>query len=585
MVLFYASVFFAQVPQGINYQAVARDQAGNPLKNEALTVRISILQGGPDGTVVWEEDHQVTTNAFGMFTLVIGDPLATPGNGSLDSFDKIDWSLGDYYLQVALDDGTGFQYYDPVPFLSVPYARVAEHVEGGWQNIADTLVYTSGSIAIGTESPNGSKLAVQGDDVASGAPLFEVKRKDGQTVFAVYNDSIRMYVKATPGKNPRGGFAIGGFGMTKGEPQTLMFISPDSARIYIDQSDSKRPRGGFAIGGFGMTKGGTTQLMSLTKENYFIGHESGKNITTGIYNQFFGYQAGMNVTEGSNNVFLGYQAGLSGGNAAGSNNVFLGTRSGVSNVYGSDNIFLGDSSGASSVSGDKNVYIGTQSGKSSVGGDENIYIGWRSGYLGGGSQNICIGNYSGYSNQSGQNLFIGEYAGEKNTSGTRNSFVGFFAGQSNVTGNQNTYLGQFAGMDNLNSFNTYIGYWSGGKNVNGQKNSFLGYRSGQGTTGSYNVFMGYKAGEGNQGSGNVFIGYMAGAYSGSRSNVLYIDNSSTAAPLIYGDFSTNKVTIHDVLRLAPRDSAPDNPQEGELYVNIKNHHIYCYLQGGWRQLD
>jgi hypothetical protein len=43
--------------------------------------------------------------------------------------------------------------------------------------------------------------------------------------------------------------------------------------------------------------------------------------------------------------------------------------------------------------------------------------------------------------------------------------------------------------------------------------------------------------------------------------------------------------ISDVMRLEPRASAPDNPSEGDIYVNSTDHHMYCYLNGAWKQLD
>jgi hypothetical protein len=43
--------------------------------------------------------------------------------------------------------------------------------------------------------------------------------------------------------------------------------------------------------------------------------------------------------------------------------------------------------------------------------------------------------------------------------------------------------------------------------------------------------------------------------------------------------------IKDVLRLEPRSAAPGSPSEGDIYVNSTDHHIYCYLNGQWRQLD
>ena len=49
-VLFYAITFAQSVPQGINYQAVARDASGDVLMNQALTIQYfnDGLQDGND---------------------------------------------------------------------------------------------------------------------------------------------------------------------------------------------------------------------------------------------------------------------------------------------------------------------------------------------------------------------------------------------------------------------------------------------------------------------------------------------------------------------------------------------------------
>ncbi len=393
----------------------------------------------------------------------------------------------------------------------------------------DTLLFP-GSVAVGSGMPNGSKLAVKGDYPIDNKPLFEVKRPDGLTVFAVYNDSVRVYVNSSTSKGSRGGFAVGGFTPGKAEDISDEYfrVTPGSTRVYIDNTDDgKGSRGGFAVGGFtpGKGKGPVSNFLDLTPENYFIGHQAGALNTTGQFNSFLGYQAGSSNTTGSSNVFLGYLAGtLNGG--------------------GNSNVFIGNEVAVSSTFGEKNVYIGDEAGHSTT-GSNNIYIGYQAAYSStSGSQNICIGNYSGYYNRTGQNLFIGEYAGEKNTTGTRNSFVGFFSGQGNIEGDQNSYFGQMAGMDNNGDFNTMIGYWAGGNNTSGNSNAFLGYRSGQGNNGSNNVFLGFKAGEGTSGSDNVFIGYEAGYYQGTRSDQLYIANSNTSSPLIWGDFSSDQLKFN-----------------------------------------
>ena len=45
-----------------------------------------------------------------------------------------------------------------------------------------------------------------------------------------------------------------------------------------------------------------------------------------------------------------------------------------------------------------------------------------------------------------------------------------------------------------------------------------------------------------------------------------------------------KVNIRDVLNLTPMSDAPSSPGNGDLYVDTDNH-IYCYLNGAWKQLD
>jgi hypothetical protein len=108
--------------------------------------------------------------------------------------------------------------------------------------------------------------------------------------------------------------------------------------------------------------------------------------------------------------------------------------------------------------------------------------------------------------------------------------MGYYSGRKNTTGH----------------YNTMLGYNSGYNNTSGQRNVFLGIQSGyKNATGNYNLMLGDRAGYNNvTGARNVFIGYLAG-YNETGSDKLYIDNSTTSKPLIYGDFSTNTLTFND----------------------------------------
>ena len=237
------SALFSQAPQGFNYQAVLRDAQGQVVKDQLVSLRLSILQGSETGTTVYSETHQVTSNAFGLVTVVVGE-----GNVVTGEFDAVDWEAGPYYLKVEVDltGGSNYVTLGVSALQSVPYALQAG---------------TVGSL---------TRLEVQGDDTDSDSALFVVRRKDGQIVFAVYNEGVRIYVDtASGGKGPqRGGFAIGGFDFGKGISHEYLRVTPDSVRIYIDDSESKGPhRGGFAIGGFDFGKGSTREYLRVTDDS------------------------------------------------------------------------------------------------------------------------------------------------------------------------------------------------------------------------------------------------------------------------------------------------------------------------------
>ncbi len=108
-------------------------------------------------------------------------------------------------------------------------------------------------------------------------------------------------------------------------------------------------------------------------------------------------------------------------------------------------------------------------------------------------------------------------------------------------------------------------------NARNIQNSFFGAYSGySSSTGDNNVFLGYRAGYSNNGSSNIFLGYRAG-HNETGSNKLYIDNSDTSTPLIWGDFSTDKLRINGMLGVGRNpnyqlDVAGDTYVRGNLFV-------------------
>ena len=91
---------YAQVPQQINYQGVARNSVGNVLPNKNITVKLSIRDVNANGNVVFTETRTVKTNNFGLFTIAIGSAGGINPSGTLS---EINWKSGDKFLQVQID--------------------------------------------------------------------------------------------------------------------------------------------------------------------------------------------------------------------------------------------------------------------------------------------------------------------------------------------------------------------------------------------------------------------------------------------------------------------------------------------------
>ncbi len=288
-------------------------------------------------------------------------------------------------------------------------------------------------------------------------------------------------------------------------------------------------------------------------DNVFIGHLAGEGFegtgVTGGYNVIIGEQAGRRIIGGEKNVFMGNEAGLY--NEEGKHNVFIGFEAGRDNVGdgtaydGNYQVFIGYQAGLQSETGQSNVYIGEQSGRDIPSGVYNTFVGKSTGYR------MTSGNW---------NVMLGAQSGENKTGGNSNVQIGNHSGSKTEAGEENVFVGLKAGYN--------FGGATDGTNAI-SRNVCVGFESGWNGIGTNNVLVGYKAGRSlihNTSSGNVMLGYMAGAnYTGS--NKLFIDNSSDATPLIYGDFDTEILTINGTLNISGTYDMPtSNGLSGQVLV-------------------
>jgi len=120
------------VPQIINFQAVATDNQGIPLANTVVLIRLTARQGGPNGNAVYCGLHSLNTNDFGTFSFKINqNPLGVNCNGAITAFLDIPWELGIYWLEVEYsnDNGSTYTTVPSIEIASVPYAFLARKVE------------------------------------------------------------------------------------------------------------------------------------------------------------------------------------------------------------------------------------------------------------------------------------------------------------------------------------------------------------------------------------------------------------------------------------------------------------------------
>ena len=201
-----------------------------------------------------------------------------------------------------------------------------------------------------------------------------------------------------------------------------------------------------------------------------------------------------------NSVLIGQNAGQN-DDLTNNNLVYIGTNAGRQNTIGSRNVGVGYRALQQNISGNDNVGIGEDALRLNASGSFNIAVG---------------ANALDAASASNNNIAIGYNALTSLSTGTDNVAVGHNAIQDLTSGSSNVALGQQALQNN----------------VSGSQNTALGRQAGRNSVGSRNVFIGYQSGQDETGN-----------------DKLYIESSSSANPLIYGDFAADFVDINGDLNV------------------------------------
>ncbi len=183
------STAWADIPNLINFQGIL-DSAGNPLANKTVSVEFRIYDAASGGNVWWSETQSITTNANGVFNVLLGFSNAIPETTFSDS---ARW-LG---IKVASDA----EMMPRQKLVSFVYGYRVSTVEGakGGTISGNTAIQSdltvSGKVGIGTTSPQGA-LDVSSTTGALIVPRMTTAQRNALTAvngMIIYNTSDNQF--------------------------------------------------------------------------------------------------------------------------------------------------------------------------------------------------------------------------------------------------------------------------------------------------------------------------------------------------------------------------------------------------------
>ncbi len=594
--LLFSLSAFAQ-NEGISFQGLARNAAGEVLVSQKISLRLSILLDTESGAVAYVETRQVTTNPQGIFSLVIGDDKALTKS---TIFSSIKWTPAPKFIKVEMDPngGTSFVAMGTSRLQAVPFAFYAYGVDA--TNVKGLLPVASGGTGVASIADLKTSLGL--DTFNSAALDTKVDKVAGKGL------SSNDYTTAE--KNKLAGIT----GTNTGDQDLSSYATISQLATKANAADviiSLATKANVADVAISLdTKANASDVTTslATKANASdvttslatkVDKETGKELSTNDYTTaektklaaITGTNTGdqVNITGNAGTATKLQTARTINGIAFdGSANITLPTpASGIPYTGATQAVDLGAydlkvnglTVGLGNNRVDNNVAIGQSALSSTTTGFQGNYltaVGFEAlkndtwGYF-----NTGIGSSALFSNTTGlANTAVGSNSLLSNTTASFNTAVGTSALRYNTTGTDNTAVGSGAlEFNTTGTFNSAFGRYSLYKNTTGGSNVASGLNSlHENTTGGANVASGIDAmrfnttggnniGQGNSalyrnttGSLNTAIGVWSGA-----TNLSGDKNTAIGG---YADFAANNLTNATALGYGAVVSASNTIQLG-----------------------
>ena len=283
-----------------NYQAIAHDATGDTIGNEELTATIAITDVNQN--ILYEEEHQVTTNQFGLFYFKIGEGTPT---ASYPNLVDLDWSVESFWMhiEIVFDYNGAFNDLGYHPLVSVPYAMTARYAQS-----TDSIngFFVEKDVPANADFSDDQQLSISNDTL--------ILEDGGFIDLSVYKDTFNQ-IDSTGIANL--GFVAGPHTIDTDQQQLdSVVFDPITSNltIYLQNGGSK------TVNLSGLSN---NEVIGVSFSNPFlnIAFLDGTSIDTDISsvntdNQQLSFSGDTLYLQNGGQVFLGYQDGIDGATGA-----------------------------------------------------------------------------------------------------------------------------------------------------------------------------------------------------------------------------------------------------------------------------